>query len=145
MAFGYSAAAAAAAATQCHTNGLLTNQLMSKTKAVAYIDTILNYLSPRMMVALKINGYMQFMGIEKSRGEVKFAVYPNPTRDIVNVKAESEIQHVTLTDISGREVLTLSNSQTDAVSFGKGTLAPGLYIIRIKTADGEAVQRLVIE
>ncbi len=138
LAIGYPAAQAAAGAQQCHINGLSTNPNMSKTKAMAYIDTMQNYLAPRMMIALKINGYMQFMGIDQAKGAAKFGMYPNPANHHLTITTEEEIQQVQLFDMAGRNVLNSTSSNFDF------NLNTGVYIVKVITNKGEAVQKLIV-
>lgn len=138
LAIGYTAPQAAAGAQQCHTNGLTTNPNMSKTKALAYIDTMQNYLAPRIMIALKINGYLQFMGIDQARGEAKFGMHPNPTNNHLTITTEEEIQMVQLFDMSGRNVLSGTSADLDF------NLTAGVYIVKVTTDKGEAVQKLIV-
>ncbi len=139
QAVGYTPAAAAAAAQQCHSNGLSTNPNMSKAKALAYIDTMQNYLAPRMMIAMQINGYMQFMGIDKSRGEAKFAMYPNPCGNHLVIKTEETIQKIQFFDMSGRNVMNAVSTDIDL------NLNAGIYIVKVITNKGEAVQKLIVD
>ncbi len=64
-------------------------------------------------------------------------VYPNPTTDSFTFAAEADIQTVRVTDMLGRERLTLSTIRRgQTVLFGQ-QLPGGLYILTITYATGE--------
>jgi hypothetical protein len=137
-------------AKTCNSNGLATNQFMSKTKALAYIDTIQNYLAPRIMVALHLPGYLGpcpqgGVGINPVSKQTGILVYPNPAKQVFNVKAGEEISTVMLMDLSGREVYRQEFKGMDEISINRSGITNGLYIIKISTAQGEYVKRLILD
>jgi uncharacterized repeat protein (TIGR01451 family) len=71
-------------------------------------------------------------------------VYPNPTSDFINVSCDSAIQSVELFDIHGRLVQTAlpSKKQTKVDISGN---AKGIYLVRIKTAKGKRVEKIIKE
>ncbi len=79
---------------------------------------------------------------------VAFAVYPNPTTDIINVSLDlDEAQDVTyiLTNVSG-QVLSMSKAQnitTSNYTVDVTAFPAGVYFLTAKTAKGESTQRFV--
>jgi hypothetical protein len=72
------------------------------------------------------------------------AVYPNPATDYVTVSVEdAESAEVTLVDLSGRVVgrQTVERQATIAVY----SLPRGLYLLKVKTAKGTDVHKLVVK
>ena len=67
------------------------------------------------------------------------AVYPNPVRDILNIEGIG-IEQVQLIDINGRTVLT-----ANAGNLNIGSLATGVYMLRIITAEGVTTRKIVKE
>ena len=72
-----------------------------------------------------------------------FSLYPNPAEEYVTLRTTSPIQSIRVTDAVGRSVgaqnfVPLPENRLD-ISHWK----PGLYTIRIQTAEGTAVQRVV--
>jgi hypothetical protein len=57
-------------------------------------------------------------------GMSRMALYPNPTRDILNF---NQTKDLTIFDISGREVVVTKDVKTVDVSF----LSSGLYFIKL--------------
>ncbi|MDP1728396.1 MAG: T9SS type A sorting domain-containing protein [Bacteroidota bacterium] len=69
-----------------------------------------------------------FTGITEHSGkESRLKVYPNPSHGILNVETHSPIQKGKIMDISGKEMLTFSNSNSIDISI----LQPGLYILEV--------------
>ena len=66
------------------------------------------------------------------------AVYPNPVKDRLTVKAEN-LQSVEVYDLMGQRVLTTTTSTVDM-----GGLYQGIYFVRI-TADGKTVTQRVVK
>ena len=64
-------------------------------------------------------------------------VYPNPTTGMVTIEAEN-LQQVSIMDIAGRTVMTSTESVIDMSS-----LANGVYMFRISTANGTTTQKVV--
>ncbi len=136
-------------AKQCHLNGMATNQYMSKAKALAYIDTNHGYLAPRNMVALKLPGYLTVcpqggVGMPKALQATEVKVYPNPAHGEFTVQAGSEIRSITLMDVSGREVLNTSGNGYKEVTLSRAGISNGVYLVKITTAEGSLVQRVVL-
>lgn len=65
-------------------------------------------------------------------------VWPNPAVDFVNVQAGAPIADITVVSLSGAKVLSAAPGEADT-TIGVSSLAPGVYLMRVATADGEAV------
>lgn len=61
--------------------------------------------------------------------------YPNPTTGDVNIRSNAEIAEIIVIDLSGKVLLNRTVGSTTP-SFDFSNLASGLYIAKIKTADG---------
>lgn len=68
-------------------------------------------------------------------------IAPNPAKDMVSIKAPMPIEHVVVTDMTGREVLAQSGKKNN-LTLNIQTLAPGIYIIKI---NGAYVYKIVKE
>lgn len=77
-------------------------------------------------VALDVYG----VGIEEM-GKIGVMVYPNPTKDMLNIVTNSTISNVIVSDFSGRAVINC-NSKTIDVS----TLKNGVYFVKVQTPQG---------
>lgn len=70
---------------------------------------------------------------------------PNPATDEVTVDAKgvSEVVTVTVTDMSGVEVLRREGVRLP-LTVGTASLAAGTYVVRVVTPLGTAVQKLAV-
>ena len=67
----------------------------------------------------------------------QISVYPNPVRDILNIRADNIIiEKAAMYDMLGKPVLELSNTKTIPVA----TLAKGMYLLYVKDDAGNTVQ-----
>lgn len=62
-------------------------------------------------------------------------VQPNPAKDWITIQTEQAIKSISIFDYSGRCVL-----QTESADISIGHLPPGMYIVRVYTADGQTLQ-----
>lgn len=69
---------------------------------------------------------------------VQIKVYPNPTKDLVNIEAP-EVNGVELFDLSGKRLLAANHASSLDIS----PLPAGTYILKISTAKGLSVQKIV--
>ena len=74
-------------------------------------------------------------------------VYPNPTRDIVNINADaSGIAELTISDITGKTVrqgqITLNNGKS---TVNVSDLENGLYIFNVRLESGETSKFNIIK
>lgn len=81
-------------------------------------------------------------GIEDAEG-LAFSLYPNPASDMVTIDC-AESATMTLTDMNGRTLYTseVSNSKFE---ISVRNLSKGAYFVRVTTADGSAVRKLVVK
>ncbi|MFM2135595.1 MAG: hypothetical protein RL021_995, partial [Bacteroidota bacterium] len=133
----------AAAGTQAYLNGLATNPDMSKAKALAYIDTIQNYLNPRITYCLGLNVGVSDMDLL----EKQVNVFPNPSagdftvdlRDVTAVPA-----YIRIFDLRGKLVKEIPVNERAAYSIRGMDLADGLYAVKVGFKGGEITKKLVI-
>jgi uncharacterized repeat protein (TIGR01451 family) len=74
----------------------------------------------------------------------KVAVYPNPAKDKVSVKADSNIQSVQLYDLQGR-ILQTSIEGKKETTLDLSAQQTGVYFIRVTTEKGSATQKIIKE
>jgi hypothetical protein len=136
-----------AAGTQIYQNALLTNPDMSKTKALAYIDTIMGYACPRIVNALSLD-----VGIQDQQGfQHSVSAYPNPASSSVELSFESGIiennVRVTITDLSGRVMETLhwNPAASKTIRLDVKTYPKGMYILNASSGSFTKILKLVIQ
>lgn len=133
----------AAAGTQAYLNGLATNPDMSKAKGLAYIDTIQNYLNPRLVQCLGLLSGVNSLDAESA----VISLFPNPsngdfTVDLRDVATTPE--YIRITDLSGRTVRDVRVNDKAAYSFRANELAKGVYMVKVGFEAGEVTKKLVI-
>ncbi|MBS1690169.1 MAG: T9SS type A sorting domain-containing protein, partial [Bacteroidetes bacterium] len=69
------------------------------------------------------------------------AMYPNPVEDVLTIKTDKEYDKLTIINSVGQTVMqqTLQNKETRV---NVKTLAPGMYYIMLKNADGVKVEKI---
>ena len=68
---------------------------------------------------------------------VNVALYPNPTNSMLNIATEG-LQSVEVMDMTGRMVMTSSQNTIDM-----SQLSNGVYVVRVNTLNGTAIQKVV--
>lgn len=131
------------AGTAAYVNGIQTNPDMSKAKALSYIDTMQNYLNPRIVYCLGLPD-----GINETSLNKIATVYPNPAANQFTVALDgvrSEILSVEIFDVTGKMVRKESNLHTNNMTFNRGSLADGMYVVRITTEKGVVSKQLSLQ
>ncbi|MEP0266289.1 T9SS type A sorting domain-containing protein [Dokdonia sp.] len=71
-------------------------------------------------------------------------MYPNPVDNILNIAGNDAIKAVSIYDISGRQLHTISfTGNKTEVSIDTEALVNGTYLIKIKTEQGEGVKKII--
>ena len=68
-------------------------------------------------------------------GTAALSIFPNPVSGMVIISAESEIEQLSIFDITGRMVVSQSPAG-ERVVFDAGALPPGVYLVRALLKDG---------
>ena len=63
-----------------------------------------------------------------------FAIYPNPTRDYMQIRTDLHISSIEISDLSGRVVLSVASIADNKI--GTSGLSSGLYIIKATDGNG---------
>ena len=85
------------------------------------------------------------VGVNEISGDNGISVYPNPVNDQVTVslKEYARYNSIQLTDITGK-VISEKHADASVVTFNRGQLSPGMYLIRILKKDLSSVVRKII-
>ena len=127
-----------------HMASLQSNPDMSPAKGRAYLDTIQGYLCPRMAVT---HGYYTTAELSApSLKELNGTTYPNPTNGVVyiNMNDKTNIKSISVTDISGKVVLSKLDLNTSFTSLDLSSLKDGYYFLQLDTDLGVATQKVVL-
>lgn len=77
---------------------------------------------------------------EFSNSASDVTVYPNPTTGILNFSSKSEVQNVSVFDLSGRKISEFNSSQINISALPKG-----IYLVKISTKDGKTITKKVVK
>ena len=66
-----------------------------------------------------------------------FKCYPNPANEVLNLKAKSNIEKVSIYSILGQQVMEALPNQNNA-TLNVASLNPGVYILKL-AVDGQSV------
>ncbi|OJW82329.1 MAG: hypothetical protein BGO69_17215 [Bacteroidetes bacterium 46-16] len=126
-------------------NALQTNPNMSKTKALNYIDTIMNYLNPRLVRCLGLPIWPA--GVQQTAlSDNDIDLYPNPATDIVYVKSSGpQINTIVVSDLTGRMVQCITGRKTQLAYVNMANASPGIYFMSISTAEGMLTKKFVLQ
>jgi len=78
--------------------------------------------------------------------ENRISIYPNPTKDIITIKANQNIEMVTVYDINGRLLKTSEPTQRNSeLEFQLEEFSNGIYFLKIQTELGTQTQKIIKE
>ena len=138
-------------ADTAYAHSIKRNPNMSKTQALAYIDTIKNYLCPRIQRALNLapGNNCSPVGIdENSKPLDNISVYPNPAGSELSVICYS---------LSGKGTIAMYNTLGEKVlekeimagekqvKLNVKNLSRGIYLVKVFTSNGSAVKKITLE
>ncbi|PKP52167.1 MAG: hypothetical protein CVT92_10120 [Bacteroidetes bacterium HGW-Bacteroidetes-1] len=84
------------------------------------------------------------VGVNETGEQTYVSLYPNPANDFLILKANTQINLVTITNNLGQVVYTGEVKNMDA-KIDISTYNAGMYFVRIETVSGTATQKLMIE
>lgn len=128
-----------------HAQGLAGNPGMGPEKGNAYLDTIHGYVNPRIMCVLELPEAL-CIGLSSNNSVVENAtnVFPNPTRDALNIRNNEFImRRLEVYDITGRMVASQIINANE-YRFERGRLGDGVYLMQIVFDNNERVTKKVL-
>ncbi len=81
-------------------------------------------------------------------GDLKVNLYPNPTRDMVNIDIDRSVScpvDVAVYNISGKQIIRRIFSDSQYVSFSMKDNVSGLYFVKMNIEGTEIVKKLVLD
>lgn len=135
-----------------HASGLMTNPDMTKAKAVAYMDTIIQYFAPRACLALGLNCDLSGFNtsIEEpqlSAHEVGLSVSPNPALAYVNFETAVNfpMDKIYIYDMSGKLVKAHTGVNSNKYQMLRNNLSTGMYIAKLHFENGVVSSKIVLK
>ncbi len=125
-----------------HQQGMAGNPGMSALKGMTFLDTIQQYIHPRIVNVLGLPG--NNVSVEQLRKDVKMVVYPNPTEGNFSIRtdAENNILAIRIYDVIGREVRAINQVNETEFTVERQGLNPGMYFVKVLTEKGEATRKI---
>lgn len=86
------------------------------------------------------------LGIQDYTLNDKFAIYPNPSNGVMNIKSDGfEISSISVFDMQGRNVKNISTNSIDSnVSINLSELSSGIYNLIIESSKGKGQKKVLI-
>jgi len=113
-----------------------------KATSMAWIDTVMTFIVPRMATVLQAEGVAA--GIQEVTLEL--SIYPNPASGLLHIESKdgSVIDALTAYDITGRVVLS-ETGLTAVEELDLSSWSAGVYILKIESRGGTAVRRITVK
>ncbi len=77
-------------------------------------------------------------------GQNKAVIFPNPASDLLNISTGQAIDNVTITDMTGRMVMSLNEVKSTRVTIPTTDLTNGMYLVSISTAGNVETGNVII-
>ncbi len=89
-------------------------------------------------------------GVTELNEDVSVSIIPNPVINISEIIVDGDIvisnAQLEVYDLIGNKVISIKDIQTNRLSFGKGNLRPGIYMMNFVNGDGVSVsKRFVVQ
>lgn len=114
------------------------------TEAKTFIDTIMGYAVPRIMVGLQLEGYTKIGMEESSLVSSMLGMFPNPAQNVLNIRiADADIKLIsaTIMNVNGQVIKTADLKNTQAIDLSD--LKAGAYLLQVETSEGPALRKLM--
>ena len=93
--------------------------------------------------SLHSNDACVILGDGIAENETTFNVYPNPVKDMLFIETEAAVEEVSVYDVYGRLQVTETPSHQDVIRVDVTDLNSGIYFVKVRTENGEAVKRIL--
>lgn len=122
-----------------------SNPNFGPDKGRAYIDTIMNYLNPRIVCALEL-GACGLMAIDETdQVAMGVSMAPNPAQDVVRISSQhAVIRMAEVYDINGRRVHA-EQVENQAFSLHRNGLKAGAYFVTLTFDQGTVTRKLMLD
>ncbi len=125
--------------------GSKANPYASKPKALAFIDTIMEYFCPRAAVALDLKTWP--VGIESNSTSEILHIYPNPVTTSVFIESSSGdlILGIELYNMLGQSVKRDPNIHADRYRFERDDIPSGFYLLNVKLKNQMVTKKILFK
>lgn len=81
------------------------------------------------------------LGVSDENNKNSFGVYPNPVKDVAQIRSLQDIKQLSLYDVIGKQVL--SDNNVKELNLSK--LSAGVYVLKAVLADGSVISQKIIK
>lgn len=78
----------------------------------------------------------EVLGVQKNTLSVKIAMYPNPTKGVLNIESSEELSSATIYSFEGRKVMTINKFESNNTNINASSLSNGVYLIDFTAKSG---------
>ncbi|MCD0465173.1 T9SS type A sorting domain-containing protein [Flavobacterium sp. ENC] len=118
------------------------DNLISGDKVEKQADIFFDYNAP--IETNKAETVFQSLGTKDFEMDKSITLYPNPTTGNVTINCDNTIKKIELFDVQGR-ILQTKIEDSNATQLNISNRANGLYFVRITTANGTKVEKVIKE
>ncbi len=84
--------------------------------------------------------YLETLSTDSFSKNSAFTIFPNPAKNLVQIKSDSEIEQVRIIDALGKVILAQNNTEINVEH-----LAKGIYTLEISTGNGRIFRKFIRE
>ncbi len=118
----------------------------SKATSLLYIDSIQQYIHPRLMLSMQIGNWEVLSVDEVELLDQTTSVYPNPSNaDVFMTSTEAPITSYQVVDLQGRVVMNQRTVNAFNTSFSVNHLPAGIYFVQLNMNNQQIVKKLIRE
>ena len=114
---------------------------MSKAKALAYTDTVMGYMNPRIVYCLNLTTGLNDNLISESG--ISFLPNPACERTTISTNKKELIRSVSVFDVMGKQVYFQDQIDQASVVLDRNQLDAGVYLVRVYLDRGVATSRVI--
>lgn len=107
-----------------------------------------NLAQSRQFAQINLGAVAHLAGLNLSSVEEhdmpSVAMFPNPTKDAVQIQAEEGLQHIAICNLLGQQIAAVDLDGQNQHRINTSGFVPGIYIVKIGTGKGVATLRLVV-
>jgi len=117
-----------------------------KSQSLTFIDTIQNFIHPRLMRAMQLGNWEALSVPDGPDASSNVTLYPNPAHNVINIrtKGNTTVEYISLYDVTGKAVFEQRPVAGTIHEFSVADLQDGIYFLKMKTNQGEITERVMV-
>lgn len=84
------------------------------------------------------------VGLNEMGEQAYVTSYPNPTSDMLNLKANTDILKLTISNLLGQVIYSIDVNKTETV-LNLSSFETGIYLVNIETVNGSATHKVLVK